>query len=100
LYRVLSGSIPEKIAYRRASDSGLALTETGFPSLNDRADPLAQSVVDFVATLGGRGRAMVRIPPPRGEGEPLQESDTMGNLDAPASEELVLLNFKVPASFR
>jgi chromosome partitioning protein len=50
-YRVLSGSIPEKIAYRRAADAGLALTETRYPSLNERADKLAQSVVDFVASL-------------------------------------------------
>jgi chromosome partitioning protein len=50
-YRVLTGSIPEKIAYRRASDEGLALTETRFPSLNQRADKLAQSIVDFVASL-------------------------------------------------
>ena len=53
-YRVLAGSIPERIAYRRASDSGLALTETQFPSLNDRADRLAQSLVDFIATLRKR----------------------------------------------
>jgi chromosome partitioning protein len=50
-YRVLIGYIPEKIAYRRASDAGLALTETRFPSLNDRADKLAQSVIDFVTKL-------------------------------------------------
>ena len=50
-YRVLSGSIPEKIAYRRAADAGLALTETRFPSLNDRADKLAQSVIDFITKL-------------------------------------------------
>lgn len=50
-YRVLSGSIPEKIAYRRVADAGLALTETRFPSLNDRADKLAQSAIDFVTKL-------------------------------------------------
>lgn len=50
-YRVLSGSIPEKIAYRRASDEGRALNETRFPSLNQRADKLAQSIIDLVAKL-------------------------------------------------
>lgn len=50
-YRVLSGSIPEKIAYRRASDEGRSLTETRFPTLNQRADRLAQSVIDLVAKL-------------------------------------------------
>jgi chromosome partitioning protein len=41
---VLTGSIPEKTAYRRASDEGRSLTETCFPSLNERADRLAQSI--------------------------------------------------------
>jgi chromosome partitioning protein len=50
-YRVLTGSIPEKIAYRRASDAGRALTETAFPSLNHRTDRLAQSVVDLIGQL-------------------------------------------------
>jgi chromosome partitioning protein len=50
-YRVLTGSIPEKIAYRRASDAGRALTETRFPSLNDRSDELAQSVINLVTKL-------------------------------------------------
>ena len=50
-YYVLPGSIPEKIAYRRASDAGRALTETAYPSLNQRADRLAQSVVDAIAQL-------------------------------------------------
>jgi chromosome partitioning protein len=45
-YHVLSGSIPEKIAYRRASDEGRSLTETRFPTLNQRADKLAQSIID------------------------------------------------------
>lgn len=50
-YRVLSGSIPEKIAYRRASDAGRALTETAFPSLNHRTDKIAQSIVDLVSQM-------------------------------------------------
>jgi hypothetical protein len=45
-YKVLSGSIPEKFAYRRASDSGCALTETRFPSLHTRTDELARSIVN------------------------------------------------------
>jgi chromosome partitioning protein len=50
-YRVLSGSIPEKIGYRRSADAGYALTESRFPSLNERADKLAQSIVSFVTNL-------------------------------------------------
>ena len=50
-YRVLAGHIPERVAYRRAADEGCALTETRFPSLNAKADELAQGVVDLVADL-------------------------------------------------
>ncbi len=47
-YTVLDGAIPEKIAYRRASDEGRTLTETRFTSLNERSDTLAQSIVDYL----------------------------------------------------
>jgi chromosome partitioning protein len=50
-YRVLYGSIREKIAYRRDSDEGWALTETRYPTLNERADRLVQSIIDLVSTL-------------------------------------------------
>jgi chromosome partitioning protein len=55
-YQSLEGEIPEKIAYRRASDEGRALTETRFASLNERADRLAQSIVD---KLGERTKERV-----------------------------------------
>jgi chromosome partitioning protein len=45
-YRVLAGEIPERTAYRRASDAGRSLTETRFASLNERADALAQSIMN------------------------------------------------------
>jgi len=50
-YRVLYGSIREKIAYRRDSDEGWALTETRYPTLNERANRLVQSIIDLVSTL-------------------------------------------------
>jgi chromosome partitioning protein len=50
-YKVLTGAIPEKIAFRRASDEGRALTETRFSSLNEKADRLAQSIVNLVMKL-------------------------------------------------
>ncbi len=43
--------MPEKIAYRRASDEGKAVTETRFSSLNVRADELAQSIIDLATEL-------------------------------------------------
>jgi chromosome partitioning protein len=50
-YRPLSGSIPEKTAYRMASDAGRALTETRFPSLNQRSDELVQSIINLASRL-------------------------------------------------
>jgi chromosome partitioning protein len=50
-YTVLTGELPEKAAYRRASDEGRAATETHFASLNRRAEVLAQSVVNMLSSL-------------------------------------------------
>ena len=50
-YSVLAGSLPEKTAYRRASDEGRSLTETRFPSLNKRSDTLAQGIVDLITRI-------------------------------------------------
>jgi chromosome partitioning protein len=53
-YAVLTGELPEKAAYRRASDEGRAVTETHFASLNRRAEVLAQGVVNMLASLTSR----------------------------------------------
>lgn len=53
-YTVLTGELPEKAAYRRASDEGRAATETHFASLNRRAEVLAQGVVNLLASLTTR----------------------------------------------
>jgi len=50
-YRVLAGSLPEKTAYRRASDEGRSLTETRFPSLNKRSDELVQGIIDLISLI-------------------------------------------------
>jgi chromosome partitioning protein len=50
-YDILPGFLPEKTAYRRASDAGRALTETRFPSLRERAEELAQGMVDRISQL-------------------------------------------------
>jgi chromosome partitioning protein len=50
-YSILAGAMPEKTGYRRASDLGRSPTETRFPSLNKKADLLAQSIIDKVSTL-------------------------------------------------
>ena len=45
-YDVLNGSIPEKTAYRRASDAGKAVSEVSYLSLRTRAEEVAQSIID------------------------------------------------------
>jgi chromosome partitioning protein len=55
-YTVLKGEIPEKTAYRRASDEGRTLTETRFPTLNERSDVLVQSLVNHLDKLQKKGK--------------------------------------------
>lgn len=45
-YAILTGSIPEKTTYRRASDVGRAISETSVLSLRQRAEEVAQAVID------------------------------------------------------
>lgn len=55
-YAVLKGEIPEKTAYRRASDEGRTLTETRFQTLNGRSDQLAQSIADQLSRIQKKGK--------------------------------------------
>ena len=50
-YFLLPGSIPERTAYRRASDLGMALTETSFSSLSKKADELVSAIVRRMEVL-------------------------------------------------
>ena len=50
-YNYFEGAMPEKAGYRRASDLGLSPTETRFPTLNRKADILAQSIIDKITQL-------------------------------------------------
>src|SRR5271165_5168227 len=50
-YDVLPGSIPEKTAYRRATDKGRALTQTHYAHLNQRAEEVLQGIVDRISQL-------------------------------------------------
>jgi chromosome partitioning protein len=47
-YECSLGSLPEKTAYRRASDEGKALCEVSYSTLRERAEEIAQSVVDSI----------------------------------------------------
>ena len=48
-FRIADGCLPERTAYRRASDLGQAASETPHRSLNDKARSVFQSII---ATLG------------------------------------------------
>ena len=50
-YTVLDGELPDMTGYRRAFDAGRVATETRYPSLNKRAEQLAQSIVDRIVFL-------------------------------------------------
>jgi chromosome partitioning protein len=45
-YTTVTGSIPEKTAYRQASDSGRAVSEVTFPTLKQRAEEVAQGIIN------------------------------------------------------
>ena len=47
-YAFIHGEIPERTAYRRASDLGRAATETTHPSTNEYADQTVQHIVNKV----------------------------------------------------
>ncbi|ELT6258522.1 ParA family protein, partial [Salmonella enterica subsp. enterica serovar Kentucky] len=47
-YETLSGCLFEKPAYRKAMNSGLAVTETRYKGLNERADELIQALIDKI----------------------------------------------------
>lgn len=48
-YETLKGSLPEKTGYRRASDEGKALSEVSYQTLKERAEEIAQSIIDRIA---------------------------------------------------
>jgi chromosome partitioning protein len=50
-YVLLPEHLPEKVGYRRAADEGHALTETRYAGLNEKADRLAQAIIDRISAL-------------------------------------------------
>jgi len=45
-YHLLSGYLPEKPSYRQAQNDGLAVTETRYSSINEKAKELVQSIIN------------------------------------------------------
>jgi len=60
-YTVLEGELPERTGYRRASDQGRAASETTHPSLRERAERLAQSVIDFVSSRSSSKESQTEV---------------------------------------
>ena len=52
-YAVLDGCLLERPAYRKAQNSGRAVTETSFRQLNTKADELIQALIDRVGDANG-----------------------------------------------
>ena len=50
-YALLDEHLVEKVGYRRAGDEGRAATETRYPGLNEKADRLAQAIIDRIDTM-------------------------------------------------
>lgn len=49
-YAVTKGTLAEQIAYRRATDTGNAVSETGFKGLNDKAQALFGEMIAPIST--------------------------------------------------
>lgn len=56
-YKALPGAVPDRTGYRRASDAGLAATETPYQKLNERAETVAQSIVNAVSKTINRSKS-------------------------------------------
>ena len=52
-YTVLDGCLSERPAYRKAQNTGRAVTETSFRNLNTKADALIQALIDRVGDANG-----------------------------------------------
>ena len=50
-YNLIPYPLHEMTGYRRAHDSGQAVTETAYPTLNEKAERVAQSMVDMLDKL-------------------------------------------------
>ena len=51
-YTVLDGCLLERPAYRKAQNTGYAVTETSYAGLNAKADALIQAMIDEVGDNG------------------------------------------------
>jgi chromosome partitioning protein len=57
-YRLLDGDVPFRPAFHKALDKGMAITETPFPTLRQRAEEMAQNIIDAVVENKNKEREM------------------------------------------
>jgi chromosome partitioning protein len=50
-FNAIEEGMPERVAYRRAFDQGRSATETAFVSLNQRADFMAQAIINLITAM-------------------------------------------------
>ncbi len=55
-YAVLDGCLLERPAYRKAQNTGHAITETSYRNLNAKADSLIQALIDRIGENDGRSK--------------------------------------------
>jgi chromosome partitioning protein len=51
-YQAIKGAIPEKTAFRRASDEGRTLAEVSFPTLREKAEEVLDGMIQFITARG------------------------------------------------
>jgi chromosome partitioning protein len=56
-YSALEAPLPERTAYRRATDEGKALSECSFPTLRKKADDVAQCIMDRLSSIDEKSAA-------------------------------------------
>jgi chromosome partitioning protein len=54
-FRTIAEAMPERVAYRRAFDQGRSATETPFASLNEKADTMAQAIINLINKARNNG---------------------------------------------
>ena len=88
-YGALNGCLLERPAYRKAQNTGHAVTETSYAGLNAKADALIQSLIDKVEDHGRFDEAetasSLGAPPPLAEASPnLHAPETAPSPAAPS----------------
>jgi chromosome partitioning protein len=82
-FRTILEAMPERVAYRRAFDQGRSATETPFVSLNQKADAMAQAIINLINKAGehGKDRSTAK---PKHQGSPAEHTGAQASQPGPA----------------